>query len=83
MKCNGCRCYRRTGEMSIFADSTESPTTFVEAPGATVPFDNLPIGSNLRVMPNHACMTAAAYEGYHVVDGGDEVVAVWERTNRW
>ena len=56
---------------------------FVEAPGATVPFDDLPIGSKLRVMPNHACMTAAAYEGYHVVDGGDEAIDDWGRTNRW
>ncbi len=56
---------------------------FVEAPGGTVPFDDLPIGSKVRVMPNHACMTAAAYDRYHVVDGGDEVVAVWPRTNRW
>ena len=44
---------------------------FVEAPGGAVPFDDLPIGSRVRVMPNHACMTAAAYDRYHVVDGGD------------
>ncbi len=56
---------------------------FVEAPGATAPFDDLPIGSKLKVMPNHACMTAAAYEGYHVVNGGDEAIDDWGRTNRW
>ncbi len=54
-----------------------------KALSGTVPFDDLPIGSKVRVMPNHACMTAAAYDRYHVVDGGDEVVAVWPRTNRW
>ncbi len=41
------------------------------------------LAARVRVMPNHACMTAAAYDQYHVVDGGDEVVAVWPRTNRW
>jgi D-serine deaminase-like pyridoxal phosphate-dependent protein len=56
---------------------------FLEAPGGTVPFDDLPIGGRVRVMPNHACMTAAAYDRYHVVDGGDEIVDVWERTNGW
>ncbi|MCH9019206.1 MAG: alanine racemase [Proteobacteria bacterium] len=56
---------------------------FVEAAGGAVPFDELPIGARVRVMPNHACMTAAAYDRYDVVDGGDEVVAVWDRVNRW
>ena len=48
-----------------------------------IPFDDLPIGTRVRVAPNHACLTAAAYERYHVVDGGDEVVAVWDRMNGW
>ncbi|MBV9538389.1 MAG: alanine racemase, partial [Acidisphaera sp.] len=43
----------------------------------------LAIGEHVRVAPNHTCMTAAAHDRYHVVDGGDEVVAVWERVNGW
>ncbi len=54
-----------------------------DAPAAAPPFDALPIGARVRVMPNHACMTAAAYDRYYVVDGGDEVVAVWPRVNGW
>jgi len=46
-------------------------------------FAALPIGARVRVLPNHACLTAAAYDRYHVVDGGDEIVAVWERVNGW
>ncbi len=58
---------------------------FVEAvaDGAELPFDALPIGARLRIMPNHACMTAAAYERYHVVDGGDDIIAEWQRANGW
>jgi D-serine deaminase-like pyridoxal phosphate-dependent protein len=44
---------------------------------------DLPIGARLRIAPNHTCMTAAAHDRYHVVDGGDEVVAVWPRVNGW
>ena len=55
----------------------------VAAPGGDLPFGALPVGARLRVLPNHACMTAAAYETYHVVDGGDEVVALWPRVNGW
>ncbi len=46
------------------------------------PFD-LPVGGKLRIAPNHTCMTAAAHDRYYVVDGGDEVAAVWTRVNGW
>lgn len=48
-----------------------------------VAFARLPVGSQVRVLPNHACMTAAAHERYHLVDGGIEVLAAWERCNFW
>ena len=41
------------------------------------------IGSRLRIAPNHTCLTSAAHDRYYVVDGGDEVVAVWPRINGW
>ncbi len=43
----------------------------------------LPVGGKLRIAPNHTCMTAAAHDRYHVVDGGDDIVAVWPRINGW
>jgi D-serine deaminase-like pyridoxal phosphate-dependent protein len=46
-------------------------------------FPDLPVGSKLRVLPNHACLTAAAHDRYHVVDGSDDVVAIWPRMNGW
>jgi D-serine deaminase-like pyridoxal phosphate-dependent protein len=41
------------------------------------------LGARLRVLPNHACLTAAAHDRYYVVDGSDDVVAVWPRMNGW
>lgn len=41
------------------------------------------VGDKLRIAPNHTCMTAAAHDRYHVVDGGQDVVAVWPRVNGW
>jgi D-serine deaminase-like pyridoxal phosphate-dependent protein len=52
-------------------------------PAGDADFARLPIGAQVRIAPNHACMTAAAHERYHVVDGGTEVRAVWERCNGW
>lgn len=45
-------------------------------------FERLPIGSQVRVMPNHTCMTCAAYEAYDVVRDG-EIVETWPRVNGW
>ncbi len=45
--------------------------------------EGIRIGTRLRIGPNHACLTAAAYDRYYVVDGGLEVVAAWDRVNGW
>ena len=41
------------------------------------------VGSRVRVLPNHVCMTAAMYDRYYVTDGGVEVVDQWDRVNGW
>ncbi|WP_431283285.1 alanine racemase [Humitalea sp. 24SJ18S-53] len=51
--------------------------------GVAVGAPDLPIGTRLRVAPNHTCLTAAAHEGYAVVDGGREVIGTWARINGW
>ncbi len=45
-------------------------------------FDRFPSGSKLRVLPNHACMTGAAYDAYNVHET-DKVTARWDRVNGW
>lgn len=49
----------------------------------TLSFEQLALGKKVRVVPNHACITAAAYDRYYVVDRGTEVVAEWDRVNGW
>ncbi len=48
-----------------------------------LPFDRLPIGALVRIAPSHTCLTVAAHDRYYVVDGGRDVLAVWERVNGW
>ncbi len=44
----------------------------------------LPIGTLLRILPNHACATAAQHDRYHVVRGSDDnVQAIWPRFGGW
>ena len=43
-----------------------------------------PVGTLLRVLPNHACATASEHASYHIVDGsGPEVLDRWERFAGW
>ena len=52
-----------------------------------MPYGNMPIGTRVRILPNHACITAAAYDKYYVVDsdldGGKSIVDVYDRINGW
>ena len=48
-----------------------------------LPFEAIIVGARVRIAPNHACITAAGHDRYYVVDGGDEVVAEWDRVNGW
>ncbi len=50
--------------------------------GAPLPFDRLTPGTQLRILPNHCCMTAAAFPGYHAVVNG-RITAHWPRINHW
>ncbi len=51
--------------------------------GRTNGLRHLPVGSQVRILPNHACPTAAAYDHYKVLDGQQRVSARWPRFNGW
>lgn len=55
--------------------------------GSDYALEDFPIGTRLRIYPNHVCMTAAMYDCYHVVDSdvgdGTEIVDIWPRANGW
>jgi len=43
----------------------------------------LPVGTQVRILPNHACSTAAQYGQYHVLGPDGSVTATWRRFNGW
>ncbi|WP_025135980.1 DSD1 family PLP-dependent enzyme [Achromobacter sp. DH1f] len=50
--------------------------------GAVLP--DLPLGTRLRVVPNHACATCAQHDAYEVLHSGSrDIVAHWERFRGW
>jgi D-serine deaminase-like pyridoxal phosphate-dependent protein len=70
---------QRLGNLAVSTVHQEHGTVLVDDPAW---FDRLPVGSLVRILPNHACITCAGYGAYDVVRDG-AVVARWERTNGW
>ncbi|MHC4606090.1 MAG: alanine racemase [Planctomycetota bacterium] len=45
-------------------------------------FPGFPVGSRVRILPNHSCMAAAMFDRYHVVRRG-EVIGEWKSIRDW
>jgi D-serine deaminase-like pyridoxal phosphate-dependent protein len=56
---------------------------FVRSAKGALPFERFPVGSHLRILPNHACMTAAPYDAYHVIAQGNAQPVTWSKTHGW
>lgn len=52
-------------------------------PGASGPIPELPVGTLLRILPNHACATAAQHAQYHVLSAEGGPMQVWPRFGGW
>ncbi|MEU1947988.1 DSD1 family PLP-dependent enzyme [Streptomyces sp. NPDC020125] len=71
----------------VMSAASQEHGTITARDGATLP--DLPVGTRLRILPNHACATAAQHRGYHVIDSGRTatdapvVQAVWDRISGW
>jgi D-serine deaminase-like pyridoxal phosphate-dependent protein len=52
--------------------------------GSAEALPDLPIGTKVRILPNHACATASQHELYNVVTAGsDAIEAQWPRMRGW
>lgn len=52
--------------------------------GAAGPLPDLPVGTLLRILPNHACATAAQFDMYHVIPAETGAAPVtWPRFGGW
>lgn len=44
--------------------------------------EKLKVGTRLRVLANHSCLTAAQFDHYNVLENG-KLVGLWQRINGW
>ena len=51
--------------------------------GSSAALPDLPIGTRVRILPNHACAMAEEHARYVVVDGGTGVTGTIDRPRGW
>ena len=66
----------------IVVDSNQEHGIVARRDGGAIDLAKFPIGSLLRVLPNHACATAAQHSEYRVLRGG-KPTGIWERFGGW
>jgi D-serine deaminase-like pyridoxal phosphate-dependent protein len=73
------RTLARIGDLAVNGVHQEHGTVNV---GDEAWFARLPVGSLVRILPNHACITCAGYEAFDAVRG-EAVVGRFPRVNGW
>jgi D-serine deaminase-like pyridoxal phosphate-dependent protein len=66
----------------IVVDANQEHGIVARRGGGTIDFRRFPIGTLLRVLPNHACATAAQHAEYRVLRDG-AIDGAWERFGGW
>ncbi|WP_157218557.1 DSD1 family PLP-dependent enzyme [Flavisphingomonas formosensis] len=68
----------------IIGDASQEHGIIKARPGSGATLPDLPLGTRVRILPNHACATGAQHDAYHViVTGSRDVTAVWPRMRGW
>ena len=79
-----CDSYRRPLKDLIIVTVNQEHGVVAIRPGASAPLPDLPVGTKLHILPNHACATAAQFDGYNVISATDpDHLAYWPRFRGW
>ncbi len=79
-----CDINGKTFSDIIVADVNQEHGIIAVRPGSNGRLPDLAVGDRVRILPNHACATAAQHGAYHVVRGAShDVEAVWPRFGGW
>src|SRR5438105_7880494 len=66
----------------IVAEANQEHGIIARRGGGAIDFARFPVASQLRILPNHACATAAQHAEYHVLRQGAPS-EIWERFSGW
>ena len=80
----GLRRKGRVLEDVIVAQASQEHGILAIRPGSGKSMPELPLGTRVRILPNHACAMAAQHDFYSVVNGDSPgIEARWERMRGW
>ncbi|HSN20200.1 MAG TPA: alanine racemase [Usitatibacter sp.] len=77
-----CDALGRPIDGLVVADANQEHGIVARRDRGPIDFARFPIGSRVRVLPNHACATAAQFPEYQVLRAG-RPAEVWERFGGW
>jgi D-serine deaminase-like pyridoxal phosphate-dependent protein len=66
----------------IVVDANQEHGIVARRDGGPIDLSQFPLGTKLRILPNHACATAAQHAEYQVLREGHPV-EIWERFSGW
>ncbi len=67
---------------NLFVQHVSQEHGQITSKNESIDFNQFPIGTKLKILPNHACMMAAPYSSYHVHEDG-HVIAIWDKIVGW
>lgn len=79
----GCDADGRPLDGVIVADANQEHGILAHRSGEAARMPQLPVGTLVRILPNHACATGAQHAAYHVVRGSRRIEERWERIRGW
>jgi D-serine deaminase-like pyridoxal phosphate-dependent protein len=67
----------------IVAETNQEHGIIADRRGGPIDLERFPVGTLLRILPNHACASAAQHTHYNVIAHEPVVEAVWPRFSGW
>lgn len=67
----------------IVASANQEHGIVADRTGQPIDPARFPVGTVLRILPNHACATAAQHDRYQLLDQAGAIGAVWPRFGGW
>jgi D-serine deaminase-like pyridoxal phosphate-dependent protein len=74
----------RLYEDLVVVRASQEHGTLAVRPGSGASLPELPVGTRVRILPNHACAVSAQHDRYVVLrTGRDNVTTEWEIFRGW
>ncbi|MFM7331806.1 MAG: DSD1 family PLP-dependent enzyme [Brachymonas sp.] len=78
-----CDAQGRVIDDLIMSSANQEHGILSNRAGFAAALPDLPVGSLVRILPNHACATGAQHDAYRVLSASGEAADIWPRFRGW